>query len=314
MDPMNRFINTQRQSAKDFLDAICAIPVERTNMTLSASYSTPITILGRLSPVAREGFPSLPYLVDHARNFAALVSLWVQKHPVSASESQTYEGDLLAFHNLCIELHKRAMECYARIETLRAAETASQPTEDLLLLNEAMERISMGGDTLNVSSYGGSSAVWNENEGRPPGSSGSEVDGSAPGGGTGRETRRGRDISSLRQVSRSSEVISGVTNPGIGTVRGLRNGPRKFLSGFIRNKTRTASPDAAAAGVTSPNSTTGREQQRDRDRERDINLERDRDRDRERDCDREKDKDKDKDKGRDRPRDRNRAVFGSSEP
>ncbi|KXX77878.1 Inhibitory regulator protein BUD2/CLA2 [Madurella mycetomatis] len=130
MEPMNRFLSTQRQPFKDFLDAVCAIPVERTKVALPASYSTPITILGRLSPLAREGFPSLPYLVDHARNFAALVKLWADAHPASAGTSQVYEGDLLKFHNLCVALHRRTTECFARIEGLRAAAAAAAAAAD----------------------------------------------------------------------------------------------------------------------------------------------------------------------------------------
>ncbi|GAB1316220.1 GTPase activating factor [Madurella fahalii] len=213
MEPMNRFLSAQRQPFKDFLDAVCAIPVERTKVALPASYSTPITILGRLSPLAREGFPSLPYLVDHARNFAALVKLWADAHPASAGTSQVYDGDLLKFHNLCITLHKRATECFARIEGLRAAAAAAAAAADRASqlsggngggtatvdehLADVMDRMSLSGDTAAIShlsgygyTYGGAgnntqlpsmTAAWAaENEGirhnHPPGSPGSETD------------------------------------------------------------------------------------------------------------------------------------------
>jgi hypothetical protein len=161
MEPMNRFINAQRQSFKDFLDAVCAIPADRTKAPPPASYSTPIAILNRMSPLAREGFPSLPYLVDHARNYALLVKLWADAHPPSAGTSQVYEGDLLKFHTLCVGLHQRAMECYTRIESLRAAaaaaEVASQAggaADDQLA--DVMDRISLGGETtLSMSSANG---------------------------------------------------------------------------------------------------------------------------------------------------------------
>ncbi|KAL2187065.1 hypothetical protein L209DRAFT_685476 [Thermothelomyces heterothallicus CBS 203.75] len=261
MQPMNRFLTAQRQSFKDFLDDVCAIPAERTAAPPPASYSTPITIMGRLSPMAREGFPSLPYLIDPGRCFAALVKLWADAHPASASESQIYEGDLLTFHNLCIDLHQRATDCLARIEALRSADTASQPAEDQAALSDVMDRI-ITGDMLNLSSYGpDSTAVWAESEARAPGSSGSEIDasGASPPFGTisiSRDTRHGsfsRDLSSnsLRQMLRSSEACPNPgSNPGSnggnggGTVRSLRNGihPRKLFSGFIR-KTRTTLPD-----------------------------------------------------------------------
>lgn len=213
MEPMNRFLSAQRQPLKDFLDAVCSIPAERTKVALPASYSTPITILGRLSPLAREGFPSLPYLVDHARNFAALVKLWADAHPASAGTSQVYEGDLLKFHNLCVGLHQRAAECLARIESLRAAAAAATADAADEQLADVIDRMSLGGggeaaeaSLANLSSYGygygygyggsgannansgntsnNTAAIWAaENEGaaihnrnNPPGSSGSEVD------------------------------------------------------------------------------------------------------------------------------------------
>jgi len=311
MEPMNRFLTAQRQSFKDFLDDVCAIPAERTTAPLPASYSTPITILGRLSPMAREGFPSLPYLIDQGRYFAALVKLWTDAHSASASESQVYDGDLLSFHTLCISLHQRAVDCLARVDALRAADTASQPTEDQGALSDVMDRISIG-DMLNLSSYGpGSTAVWAESEARAPGSSGSEIDapGATPPFGTisiSRDTRHGsfsRELSSssLRQMSRNSEVSSSQSSNGGnggGTVRSLRSGihPRKLLSGFIR-KTRTTLPDSPAAPEPTLGSTFGifREMERDRDTDQDSakdNKGRERTREREKEREREREREK----------------------
>jgi hypothetical protein len=228
MDPMNRFLAGHRQSVKDFIDAICAIPAERSgNVSLPASYSTPITVLGRLAPIAREGFPSLPYLVDHARNFAALVRLWTDAN-LTASESHAFEGELLQFHNVCAVLQRRADVCAERLEAARLASEAAlsvgstgAQTPDASTADHASLV-----DTINVS-YGGS-AVWMDNEGPPPGSSGSEMDVGLP---------------APRQFSGDS-ISSG---PG-GTIRSLRNGKhaRKFLSGLVaRGKgLRTGSPDA----------------------------------------------------------------------
>ncbi|KAK1828179.1 hypothetical protein QBC39DRAFT_393380 [Podospora conica] len=201
MDPMNRFISAQRQPVRDFLDSVCAIPAERsTNLSAPVAYSTPITVLGRLSPIAREGFPSLPYLVDHARNFAALVKLWVD---TNAAKTATYDGDLLEFHTLCLALHQRAVDCFAHIEALRAAESeAAHDADDL------------------------------PTPPPPCAGSSSELDGHAS---------FARDARFVARVSRTPAEQAPSSGAG-GTVRGLRNGPRKFLSGFIR-KTRTLSPD-----------------------------------------------------------------------
>ena len=252
MDPMNRFLNTNRQSLKDFLDQVCSIPVERTNVTLPPSYSTPITILGRASTIEREGFPSLPYLIDHPRSYAALVKLWVDRSPLSSHEAVHFEGELATFNSLCLDLQHRSDECYAHIESTRAA--SQLMADDHFSLVDGMEQRSFR-DTITFSSISGSS-IMAETEGRPPGSSGSEMDSSATTW-IGREGWLGRGAHSLRQVSASSD-LSGAG----GTIRSLRNGKnaRKFLSGFIR-RNRNASPDASGSSPA-----TARERERDKDR------------------------------------------------
>lgn len=114
MEPMNKFLFQHRQGVKDFLDSICAVSPDRTTSAVPASYSTPITILSRLPPTSREGFPSLPYLIDHARSFADLVKLWLEG--TSESIPQYFEGDLFEFNELCIALKKRTDECILKAE------------------------------------------------------------------------------------------------------------------------------------------------------------------------------------------------------
>lgn len=106
MEPMNKFLYAHRQGVKDFLDTICDIPSEGES-PLPASYSTPVTILARLPPTSREGFPSLPYLIDHPRNFSSLVKLWLDA-TTQDTAPQGFEGELLEFHELCLDLRRRA--------------------------------------------------------------------------------------------------------------------------------------------------------------------------------------------------------------
>jgi len=115
MEPMNKFLASNRQSVKDYIDGVCSIPSERQTFVLPASYSTPITILARLPPTSREGFPSLPYLIDHARNFSALVKLWLDA-TAHRPASEVLEGDLLEFHRLCVGLQRRADQCLIRLD------------------------------------------------------------------------------------------------------------------------------------------------------------------------------------------------------
>ena len=287
MEPMNRFLNSRRQSLKDFLDEICAIPIERASLALPASYTTPITILGRLSPIAREGFPSLPYLIDGSRNFAALVKFWVDDNPIADSNSHEFEHVLLEFNSLCLNIQRRADVYQARIERARQTDTASQsqPTEaDQLSLTDVIEHASLV-DTLAASSYGsGSAAAWMEYRGvdslRPPGSSGSDIDGSGFLGASAississREPRPGRDPTSPKYASGSSD-LAGASATG-GTIKSLRDGKqaRKLLGGLIRKSRSTTSPEMIT--TLSPPRARERElyqQSRERDGERERNRE-----------------------------------------
>ncbi|KAI5284261.1 hypothetical protein KEM52_002985 [Ascosphaera acerosa] len=121
MEPMNKFIMYHRHEYKDFVDEICAIPSERVPQTLNPSYATPIQILRRLPPTSREGFPSLPFLIDHPRSFALLVTLWLESAPEDVATNKDTEPVVLQFHELCLDLQKKTIEC------LNMAEQAEQP-------------------------------------------------------------------------------------------------------------------------------------------------------------------------------------------
>lgn len=131
MEPMNRFLASHRQAVKDYIDGICSIPSERNIFAVPASYQTPITILARLPPTSREGFPSLPYLIDHARNFAALVRLWLEATSHSFP-SQVFEGDVAQFNQYCIDLQRRTDECLMKAEGDRNADQLSLQWEDIV--------------------------------------------------------------------------------------------------------------------------------------------------------------------------------------
>ncbi len=127
MEPMNTFLSSSRQEFKTFIDNICSISPERASSAIPPSYATPITILGRLPPTSREGFPSLPYLIDHARNFAALVTLWLNSSHEVANSAEGFEGDLARFHELCIGLEQKTTDALAK------AEQAERPSGQLEL-------------------------------------------------------------------------------------------------------------------------------------------------------------------------------------
>lgn len=253
MEPMNRFLTSRRQSLKDFIDEICAIPAERSNVVLPASYSTPITMLGRLSPLGREGFPSLPYLIDHARNFASLVRTWVDSHPGSTGESR-YDGDLLQFHKHCVALQQRANSCMARIDHIRAAndDAASQPTESDLALADAMDHISFADSSIHSMSRATSTSAqpWMDVE-RPPGSSGgSSVDDDRHKLRTQKSTDKRMGTRQNRNATWSSHMDAEVSQRHGNhiNIKSLRTGKnaKRFLSGILRkiDRDKTGSPDA----------------------------------------------------------------------
>lgn len=125
MEPMNKFLMSHRNEFKDFIDAICAIPAERPPQIVNPSFATPIQILGRLPPTSREGFPSLPFLIDNARSFACLARVWLQAAPRGLTEVPDMDVNILKFHQLCIDLEKRMKE------SLNKAEQAEQPSGNL---------------------------------------------------------------------------------------------------------------------------------------------------------------------------------------
>lgn len=116
MEPMNRFLSSNRPGFKAFVDAVCAIPADRPTAVVSPSYGTPIQILGRLPATSREGFPSLPFLLDHARNFANLINIWLEVTPEQWDEREEIDGALRRFHELAVHLRRRTEECFSKAE------------------------------------------------------------------------------------------------------------------------------------------------------------------------------------------------------
>ena len=124
MEPMNHFLTAHRQEFKNFIEVVCAVPTEHRFSIPPPSHSTPIAIFSRLPPASREGFPSLPYLLDTTRNYAALVNLWMDSYAASPLVGSTtsvtpikpLSGDLLRFHQACVEIRQRTKEVLERAD------------------------------------------------------------------------------------------------------------------------------------------------------------------------------------------------------
>ncbi|KAL4920327.1 hypothetical protein BDW62DRAFT_15840 [Aspergillus aurantiobrunneus] len=125
MEPMNKFLNGHRAEFRDFVDSICAIPADRPAPIVTPSYATPIQILGRLPPPSREGFPSLPFLIDHARSFANLIRIWLEVAPARLSGLEEIDPAVAKFHETAVRLQQRTKEC------LNRAEQAERPSGNL---------------------------------------------------------------------------------------------------------------------------------------------------------------------------------------
>ncbi|KAG5984713.1 hypothetical protein E4U55_003485 [Claviceps digitariae] len=201
MEPMNRFLTTQRPVFRDYIDRVCGIPAERGGLkSVPAAYSTPITIFGRLGPTAKEGFLSLPYLIDQARSLASLVRLWVDAGSEDVRQSKV-DSELLLFNELCIGLQKRADACLALVERRRAAKAASSGVAEQLA--DSLEQATL----IESLSVPYSFPVIPNDGDCPPGSSGSDGE-TRSSRRRSREWRRGgrdgiesRKASGLRQVS-----------------------------------------------------------------------------------------------------------------
>jgi hypothetical protein len=110
MDPMNIFIDSSKKEFRSFIDQICSVPLKAPTKAVSPSYATPIQMLGRLPATSREGFPSLPYLIDSAQRFANLVSLWLDHFSPNSFESETVDQSLRDFHGACLEIQQRTSD------------------------------------------------------------------------------------------------------------------------------------------------------------------------------------------------------------
>jgi len=228
MEPMNQFLYGHRQPFKNFIDQVCSISSDRTALHINASYSTPNTIVQRLPPMSRGGIPSLPYLIDDARNYATLVKLWLELSPTTAAIApQDFDGELAEFDQQCKEIQQRTDACLAQIESIRESEDANSVVDDLA---ESLDGASL--------SYG--YPAWGDNDSyQAPGSSGSDNESHGPSV----FSIFGRDINVSKLTSPSALETSYPTG-STGTIRFReRNGrhPRNFISGLLGKK-RSTSP------------------------------------------------------------------------
>ncbi|CAD6580969.1 MAG: hypothetical protein ASARMPRED_000386 [Alectoria sarmentosa] len=137
MKQMNEFLHAHRPEFKEFVDEICSISPEARTSAIPPSYATPITILKRLPDTSKEGFPSLPYLVDQAREFAALIDVWLDARREIDPHIPMSE-ELRRFDDLCEESREKSRQCLTRAEQAERPSGILEPKWEELV--EQMER------------------------------------------------------------------------------------------------------------------------------------------------------------------------------
>ncbi|RPB24447.1 hypothetical protein L211DRAFT_164418 [Terfezia boudieri ATCC MYA-4762] len=138
MEPMNEFLDEHTNEFRDFIDSVVDVPARYTPPAVPPAYATPTTILTRLSQSSREGFPSLPYLIDQPRAFASLVMMWDKWYPIYRRKypDTRLDGDLARFHSTCLNIRDRMKECVEK------AENAERPSSSLSMRwEEVAERV-----------------------------------------------------------------------------------------------------------------------------------------------------------------------------
>jgi hypothetical protein len=139
MDPMNIFIGSSKAEFRDFIDQICSVPLKAPTKAVSPSYATPIQILGRLPATSREGFPSLPYLIDSAQRFANLVSLWLDHFPANHFENKDVEQPLRDFHDACVEIQQRTNDAVQLASGQYGSDRRFNQNNDMTLRDDVID-------------------------------------------------------------------------------------------------------------------------------------------------------------------------------
>ncbi|EPS36167.1 hypothetical protein H072_10250 [Dactylellina haptotyla CBS 200.50] len=151
-EPMNEFLNEHSSEFKKFIDVISAAPPEVINFQVPPSYATPITIQARLGQASKEGFPSLPFLIDQPRAIGRLVQMWLKYHEKHQdwTTSKPFSGNVLLFHEMCLNLKERMTMCVER------AENAERPERPSSSLSNRWEAVAES----VASSSSSATAVW----------------------------------------------------------------------------------------------------------------------------------------------------------
>lgn len=120
---MNRFLSAATPEFKRFIDEICSWDPTQ-NVHHEPQYQAAVQVKPRLSPLSREGLPTLPFLLDAPKSMATLIDLWVDNAPSNIVDTGIDEC-VQNFHKTCLRIKQRTQECMGR------AESAQEPNTEL---------------------------------------------------------------------------------------------------------------------------------------------------------------------------------------
>lgn len=123
MEPMNRFLSAATPEFKRFIDEICSWDPAQ-NVHHEPQYQAAVQVKPRLSPLSREGLPTLPFLLDAPKSMATLIDLWVDNAPSNIIDTGIDEC-VQNFHKTCLKVRQRTQDC------MTMAEGAQEPNTEL---------------------------------------------------------------------------------------------------------------------------------------------------------------------------------------
>lgn len=123
MEPMNRFLSAATPEFKRFIDEICSWDATQ-SIQHEPQYQAAVQVKPRLSPLSRQGLPTLPFLLDAPKSMATLIELWVDNAPSNIVDTGIDEC-VQNFHKTCLKIRQRTQECMAK------AEGAQEPNTEL---------------------------------------------------------------------------------------------------------------------------------------------------------------------------------------
>ncbi|KAL8243885.1 hypothetical protein R6Q59_010143 [Mikania micrantha] len=144
LEPMNRFLTLATPDFKKFIEEICSISRSQPP-SLEPQYLAPNQIRARLSPTAREGLPTLPFLLDGPRSCAALVDLWMDSAPDDILNAEVDESVRL-FHQTCTGIRRREREAVAGAEPAEKPDNNFEPQWQRILLERQKPQRTVSGN------------------------------------------------------------------------------------------------------------------------------------------------------------------------